>query len=419
MQKINKMENFRNTTFRIEKTVFSRKNLEILCNLTGDNIVIALLMYIFFQHQYDILGYGIIVPDDFMNLMGYSRAYIRSIPDHKEEDANQLPSVQTNSEICSRQTLKSQLESLPKNRIERGLFALTNSTLFIQTTTINTDRYLMRRVQSTKILKEYSCLREKTTGITKYCYLVDEDVRRNLNTFYNKVNLNSTIQLRKSPNLLQLYLFLVRLKDALYAKNMTKTPLKEAPSFDYLCEISGINTTAEKRYQKRDLCEAFAKIKERTELDFTVTWEKNSNGHRYIPMIQFHPTEEENNIINSERVGSIDKKKEKIDVAATELTHQLLQIWHNSTKDTEQDSFAHWLQNDDQTIISDITKCLEDTLINIGCKCLKSSSDIVHQLIAKLRALDNLQDLKKLVLDYIFVHPEILVSEKIVKDTKV
>ena len=51
--------------FRMERSVVSKNNFDLLKNISKDRIPETLLEYICYEHQYNVFGYGVLDPEQF------------------------------------------------------------------------------------------------------------------------------------------------------------------------------------------------------------------------------------------------------------------------------------------------------------------------------------------------------------------
>lgn len=387
-----------NTNFRMEKSVMSKKNMDELYQISKDRVPESVLQYICYTHQYNIFGFGFIEPEDFESRMKFTRGYLQDKVENSYQERI-VPSKNklTRENLRKRNLDKQQQNIAYENRFENSLFILANYPLYINATSVSDDKYLIRTIRPVRVLKEFSIIQDKKTGKIKYSYQLEEDFRRNLDTMYLNVNLDSIVKLRKS-NLGPLYYFLLKLQNALIAQKKTRTEKDNTPQFNYLCELTEISQNLERKHQKSKLKEAFKKINTYTELDIILLWAKNENGEKYIPIIEFNLTEEQKQQMANERLDSIQRFSEKINVATTEFMYNLFHTCpyrnERNYKDAEK-NFILWIKRDDDIFNSQLTTCLADTFINIACKIPKDIHERVMTFKRYAKDTNSIEDMKQ------------------------
>ena len=385
------MENVNNQSdnlFRMEKSVLSKKNLDELYQVAGDRVAESLLQYICYEHQYNIFGYGYLDPSDFERRFNYSRQYLaeKSIAPYQRQIKPIGRKEDKSLDLRRRILPEHPKDVLYENRLENALFVLENYPLGVTCTIVQTDKQLIRTFRSIRVLKEFSIIQDHETGKVTYRYLLEEDFRRNLDTLYLNVNINSLVALRKS-NLSPLYFTLVKLRNALYADKRTETTPENTPQFSYLCSLANINEKQELKYRKRDLNRVFDKLNRETELDFSVIWTADQNKQKYLPIFRFNPTDSEKAQFDNEHIKKIQRLDERIIIAVNELKYNLIAACPMDRKqygDDAEEYFFNWIKNANRLTLSEIDTCFSRTFINIGCEVpqdIRERIDLFHHNI--------------------------------------
>ena len=309
-----------NDFFRMEKSVITKENTDQLFTISGDHIAEAILYHICYEHQYNLFGFGVLDPEAFGEKFGFSMKYLREIHDNPYQNTILKATRKKTDRRYRNQDIEPEKETYC-TRIQNALFVLMNLPLVVNRTILNDDKRLVREIKPVRILNSLVVIQDKRTGKVSYVYELDNGFLRNLSNLYQTASAKSLAQLRRSGNNL-LYLHLLRLRDALFSQGKTSTDTENTPTFAYLCELSGVNTNQEPKYQKRDLNAALKLVRKETELDFEVEWTKDQNGQKYCPILHFIPCLGE--IIGPDSwVNGMRRKEERVDVAAVEFKHKL------------------------------------------------------------------------------------------------
>lgn len=371
MEQLTTVPAIKEEILRIERNIMSKKNLDYLYRATGDRVAENLILYITYQHQYDLFGYGTLDPEEFASFCKYSTRYLREkVNNPLQAQMHKTPKNQ--KKTTSRQSLDTNIDDvICENRIENAFYALANYPLDIVNTYTQNDKYLIRAFGSTLLLDFVIFLTDKNTGKTTIHYRLAEKFRLNLLSYYLNINPQSLVGLRKS-GLTAMYIFLVRMKEALFAQGRTNTTPETTPEFEYLCSLCDIEKDTEPKTKKMLLNRAIATIQKTTELSFTVEWVKNYAQQKYTPLFNFEPQLGDLiEIPEHKRMNYIEREKEKIKIAVAEFKFNLINacpVEERSSSAEAENFFYEWIQTDDPEEIKTITDQLRKTITNIGCK---------------------------------------------------
>lgn len=371
--------------FRMERSVVSKDNFDLLKNISKDRIPETLLEYICYEHQYNVFGYGVLDPEQFARRFHFDTRYLREVHEdpyqirvrgvcpEKENRRRRLPAK--NSPKTAAGALSPFVEEEGKGqgmscftRLENALYVLANFPLDVTTTEVLDDRSLVRKYMSLRVLKSFSYIQDAVTGKVCYTYELEPDFRRNLSSLYLSVDINSLVRLRRS-GLGALYLFLVKVRDAVFHEGKSCTEPGK-PAFDYLCRLADLPDYAgNMKYRKRDLKARLKKIADNTELRFTVDWLPDDSGEKYAPILYFLPE-------LGQTVGGPDsgleksrRDNERMLVACSEFKHNLAQAcgYKKSPHTPEaEDFFFEWIKRDDEEAIGLMRTALAKTFINLS-----------------------------------------------------
>jgi len=358
--------------FRMEKSVMTKGNFDCLSEVSGDNIPEALLEYICYEHQYNIFGYGILDPVEFASKFHFSITKILSV--HPEPYQMQLrklhgKATRQNYRLRTSGDRIEQENIFCGTRLENALFILANYALDITATAVMEDHTLIRQYGFLRVLESFSLIQDGKTGKITYAYKLDDKFRRNLSSMYLTTRLESLVALRKS-GLGSLYVFLLKLRDALFAEGRTETMVGTTPTFDYLCQLAGISPDKEPKYRKRDLNRSINKIRQETELYFCVEWIFGGGKERYTPIFHFSPRD-------GQAIGPCNnhysrhlRDMERIDIAVHEFKHNLVDVCPfkgNRYSPDAEEYFYKWVATDTPETDNLVRFALEKTFINLGC----------------------------------------------------
>lgn len=389
---------------RMERSVTYYDNLFKLHDVSGDQVAASLLVYICCTHQYNIFGFGSIDLDEFSKTMNYNQSYLYQHPEKPYQNEIDHSTQPKNRELIRKRTIDTDQSTIAYNsRFENAMYILANCTLEIKASTVYTDKYTERVIQPVKVFKWFALRQYKKNGRITYYYELDESFRNNLANYYLKMNLASFLKLRRA-NLAPLYFHILRTRDALFHKNMTQTPMEEAPQFDYLCKLAGIKI-GENKYKKKALNQAIKRINDNTEVKVHLEWKKKNSRYNYTPILMFFPTKEEEFNMQNERLLSLSRKEERIDVAVTEFLHQLVKNCplKNSILRENETAFITWIKNNDDIFISRIKTCLADTYANIGSSAPENIGDMVNIFVEKAQTTNNLDSMKQWLRELLYI----------------
>lgn len=373
--------------FRMEKSIISKENMDTIVRLTNDKVAEALLYYICNEHQYNIFGYGKIDPAKFAMKFGFSERYLREPhPEPFWETFYKVKDEKKDKPAGRRRLVAKTPNYEYSSRLENALFVLAHLPLMARTTVVNDKNRLVTRYDFIQLLDSLLVNQDKLTGKINYFYKLNEGFRRNLATYYLKTSTQSLIKLRK-PGYELLYQCLLRIKESLFSKGLTSTPLETAPSYNHLCELANIKQK-EPKYQKKKLNEVLKKLKEYTELDFTLEWVKGpGQAERYTPLFHFIPTIGEVLGPDSHHYQAI-RFDERIDVACVEFKHQLYNLCPKKgfeDMDEAEDIFFAWLGNNDDQHRKRLRHALETTFINLSCVIPTDLDDRIKYFMNKVQ----------------------------------
>lgn len=386
--------------FRMEKSVMTKSNFDELGMVSGDAIPEALLEYICYEHQYNIFGYGMLDPVEFARMFRFSYNYLTG--KHDSPYQFQLRKILKRSSAVRNRRLRLPAGRVPvmdvicESRIENALFILANYALDITSTAVLEDQTLVRQFGFLRVLDSFTMIQDGRTGKVRYAYKLADNFRRNLSSMYLTTSRDSLVSLRRS-GLGALYVFLLKLRDALFASGRTSTDVATTPDFEYLCNLAGVPAYDDPKYRKRDLNQALKKVQKKTEIDFTVEWVRGSGRQKYTPLFFF-----------SERCGvpvstpdsryvRVCRDRERVDIAVHEFKHNLVEACPFDGKrysSRAEDFFFEWIRSEDPEQFRLMAYALEKTFVNIGCGI---PADIggrirVFQQLARVRPRSSFDD---------------------------
>lgn len=359
--------------FRMEKSVMTKSNFDELGLVSGDTIPESLLEYICYEHQYNIFGYGILDPAEFASKFHFSIHYLMG--HHQDPYQFQLRKIlaknrpQQNHRLRNASAKTSQEDIICSSRIENALFILANYALNITSTAVLEDQTLIRQYGFLRVLESFTFIQDGRTGKVMYAYKLDDKFRRNLSSMYLTTSRDSLVSLRKS-GLGPLYVFLLKLRDAVFAEGRTETVPGNTPAFDYLCKLADVPEYPEAKYRKRDLNKAIARIQKDTELDFILEWVRGGGNERYTPLFHFIPADKQPVGTPDSRFVRICRDRERIDVAVHEFMHNLVDVCPfegSRYSDAAEDCFFEWIHHSSNEQERLVRFALERTFVNLGC----------------------------------------------------
>ena len=391
-----------NDIFRMERSILNKKNIDTLNRISENDIPEHLLYYISYEHQYNIFGYGIIDPESFAMLFGYSSLELKR--KHPNPFQRQLKIIAEGEKRKSLRTRKGNEikndEIVCDTKLENALFILSNFPLRLTSTTIVDNAYLVRSQETFLVLDNFTIIQDIKTGKVHYLYHVNDKFRRNLSTFYQNMSLNSLINLR-GTKATKLYRHILAFRDALFAQGMSSNTPETAPDFDYLCELAEISKNLLPKYRKDKLKTALNKIATLTELKFKYEWVKGSKEkEKYTLILHFDTTFGDIPLLNSlTHTQESKKRSDKINIVVNEFKHNLYNLCplrENRYSDTAKQDFHRWLMsldNEDEKTVQDLCLELKLAFVNAGCKSPNLLESRINNFI---NIVKNENDLDKL-----------------------
>lgn len=352
----------------------TKGNFDELSLLSGDNIPEALLEYICYEHQYNIFGYGLLDPMEFASKFHFSSSYL--LGRHPAPYQSQLRNMVSSSQQRQNHRLrlctgrKEQNEIVCGTRLENALFILANYALNITATSVLEDHTLVRQYGFLRVLESFALIQDGRTGKITYAYKLDDTFRRNLSSLYLTTSRASLVRLRKS-GLGPLYVFILKLRDAVFSEGRVDTAVGNTPAFDYLCNLAGVPSYDEPKYRKRDLNIALGKIQRDTEISFTVEWVRAGAAERYTPLFHFIPSPGQPVGLPSDSYVKVCRDCERTEVAITEFKHNLVDACpfegNRYSNDAER-FFFDWIRRPNRQQAMLVCFAMEKTFINLGCR---------------------------------------------------
>jgi hypothetical protein len=243
-----------------------------------DNLLRAVIYYICFNYQHNLFTYNTFDPHDFAKEMCYTMAYLRAkhpqplfLEDLKKKTAEEQEYHLANGLPCYANNIENALYTLLKKEVlfNYGAKFFNNTDREVTLTAHqNTRIFILRSL-------EVTTLHSGRTKQSKTVYAMELDDRfiHNLTKYFIRSNKNILIELRKSK-LDILYLKILQQKErAIFAKE----PKVFFENFETLCRWAGVpqakkngESIAPKK-RKQLVINAFNTIRERTDLDFTLT----------------------------------------------------------------------------------------------------------------------------------------------------
>lgn len=357
--------------FRMEKSVMTKGNFDELGLVSGDRIPEALLEFICYEHQYNIFGYGVLDPVEFARMFHFSHRFL--IGKHDSPYQLQLRKIVGKANLISDRRARRAVggvcpeEFLCESRIENALFILANYALSVTSTAVLEDNSLIRQCGFLRVLEEFTMVQDGRTGKVTYLYKLDDKFRRNLSSLYLTTRRDSLVALRKS-GLGALYVFLLKLREALLSEGRCSTTPDRTPAFEYLCGLAGIHGS-EPKYRKRDLNRTMRKLNEETELEFTVSWVCGAGRERYTPLFTFRAPDDMSLLQPDSRYMKVCRTRERIDIAVVEFKHNLVSVCPfkgNRYSSDAEDFFYEWIRSEREEDRRLFAFALENTFVNIG-----------------------------------------------------
>lgn len=339
------MSQTRNNLVRVDRNVaYNISDFSLIKDDPG--LIKSLIYYFCYSYQNNFFGYGVLDPAHFGKIFSYSTNYLSSRIDNPAQFKDR-----TAEEI---KKMKAQEKGAPEDRIfdsrlENALYILSTAPVnFSNSGNIrdydNDQGYFFRKISSMIFIEELEVrfTRPKSgKGREKilYYYQLNKEFINNLSNYYLKANSESFVKLRKA-NIDDLYMHLITAKTNLSTKGVNVYK----PKFDKLWQMTG-KIREEKREQKRELKKSLDKITTETELKFALEWECSPNSkYAYQPIITFEGID-----MNS-KSNEDSKKKEKREIFAQNLIHEMLQVMkqvraarYHSTE--RENNFLNWMRD--------------------------------------------------------------------------
>ena len=352
--------------YRMENSVLSPENMDGLYNITGNHIAATIITAICYDHQHDVFGFGTFDPQKFGEKYGFSMQYL--LAQHKKPYQNTVKFI-TEKKTNDNRVRENKGQELYTNNLENALFVLSTYPLKVMTTVYEDKKRIVHTYRPIRIFREFSREFDKVTGKVTYSYEVDEDFRRSFATYYLTSNQTSQTRLRKS-DLVLFYQFLLRLRDALFLKNLTSTPIADAPNFSYMVQMARINKDLKPANQKQKLNKAIKKVLDETELDFSVEWVAyKDEKEKYRPIIHFYP--KLGDILGNDNLAiKARRREEKIDVTCTEFKILLTKkcpYRNPKYRERANELFFEWIKTDTEEQKALLYDTFYTTFQNVGC----------------------------------------------------
>lgn len=253
-------------------------------------LVKSLLYYFAYQHRYQPEQFGVLDPEDFAIVCGFTPGHLRC----RHEDPailagktqKQIDRLYAEAEqLSERKVLDSNLENalyklLTTNIIYQQrprVFTLKDNTMIHET-----DYYSFNFLKNLKV-------RQITTPAgrqkTIYNYEVTESFINHMGLYFMPCNLQDLVLFRKSRRD-DLYLFLIRAREYCLYGNINQYQ----SNLDQLCTYANLSLTSD-REKKRKINDSFKDFKEKVDFDFDLQW-KARDGERweYVPVLFFPDT---------------------------------------------------------------------------------------------------------------------------------
>jgi hypothetical protein len=243
-----------------------------------DNLLRAVIYYICFSYQHNLFTYNTFDPHDFAKEMNYTMAYLRTkhpqplfLEDLKKKTREEQDYHFANNLPCYANNIENALYTLWKKEVlfNYGAKFFSNTDKEVTLTAHQNIRiFILRNLQITTI---YSGKTRQPK--TVYSLELDDRFIHNLTKYFIRSNKNILIDLRKSK-LDVLYLKILQQKERAI---LTEKPRVFFENFETLCRWAGIPRNKKNgeaiapKKRKQLVVNALNAIKERTDLDFTLT----------------------------------------------------------------------------------------------------------------------------------------------------
>ena len=316
------------------------------------NVVVSLLMYFYHCTQNNLFGFGVLDPQNFGEVMGFTPEFLRM----KHPDP-----IQPRVENWSKDEIKRRYELEKKYPEERIYDSLLENALYILTQTVNLSKgaqlvsfdegvKYMNQIKSFQFLTDIACVydRSKSRGKPKifYQYALNPQILNNLNHFYFDEYIEDFVAVRKAgKNLDGLYLYLKN------QENFTTGNLENTfrASLDVLADKLQLSEKYEQKYKKREVKRAIEKILKVTKnFSCSLDWESAGKNARwqYIPVITFN-----SRFKNNQQLVEYNKEAKEV-MLQQAIFYEFLELFKNlngsiieADNKTKQKHFKEWFFN--------------------------------------------------------------------------
>lgn len=284
---------------RVDKNVLSK--LVYFRQFKDDAVLMKnVLFFLAYKRQTSLLNEITFDIDEISEVLGIARpnlAQRHPNPTHLQH----LTSIKRLSEFEPKNVVSPGFEDyrIFDSQLENALYRLYSENLVYQAPAKYYSRYnekgeLIEEVKEIGVERIIFLERFKVryikskSGQVKIAYdiILNNNFVQNLNFFYTPFNIKQFFDLRQSK-IDDLYAFLTNLQPALaYRQTNTTNEI----TFQYLCDLSNCGCTNAKE-NKKILNSKFAQLVEATDLNVTLTWEKDPKSenarYKYQPVITF------------------------------------------------------------------------------------------------------------------------------------
>jgi len=336
------------------------RNVFVYSECKGDKKLIEdIILYLSLSYQYNYFGYGIFDPAHFsektihtlkylqnktkgeiLQLEGYSPEKVKMVLDEEKKNPHM-------------RIFKSNLENALYSIATYGITTVSGMEVW----NVNSQgKRFNTKIKNMKIFDSFEIdyIKDRP-GKDKiiYRYTLSEDFITNMSHYYTVVSLESKGKLRKTKGAGALYLRMAQLRSQEKAKGNNRITL----DFTVCCNILGLNDGKyDKPNQKKRINAAFKKIKELSELNFDVDWTKSPNSnYKYVPLITFELTDEEQKIMRDPDALELFKKEAKSNIFKQIRIHEMVKMFkHVKPFDYYTDRrislFTDWMNDNGQNL---------------------------------------------------------------------
>lgn len=312
-------------------------------------LVKALLYYIAYQHRYNPEEFGILDPEKFAAVCGFTPNYLRN---RHDEPAMLMGLSSKQVERLYAAAEDDVQHKVLDSNLENALYKLMRINMVYQNKpriyTLKDNKMVQETsFHSFNFIQNLKVAQIKTpSGRSKtiYQYEVTESFINHMGLYYMPCDLQLLVFYRKKRRD-DLYLFLVRARE--YCRFSKQDQFTS--NLDQLCRWANINLTSD-REKKRKITATFKDFEEKVDFKFTLQWHRR-DGERweYVPVLYFADIAKEgnsreavrrekievffNNLVNE--LGSIYKENMPVAVYGPEYVSGLLQFIQNGECWTE------------------------------------------------------------------------------------